>query len=214
MEVKVNHGRIRKSCEWFRIIVPNLFEFYRNCQRTKWTYSGEKKDGKGGGRTCNKPTNMILYRLNTFPNIYTWSDFVRSHINQLQKKETWRFWETNHNYQSGHDFVRSHINQLQKSKLDDYEKLTIVKLTRHSPWQFSMAPPTSWSSKSGKRKKMSKHLNYCILLYCIIVVTASFLLMMNFTWILFLTDFSTIHSYMFIENYPWPSWCAFLAGHS
>ena len=59
-------------------------------------------------------------------------------------------------------YVALHLNQLQKSKLDDYEKLTIVKLTRHSPWQFSMGPPTSWSWKSGKRKKMSKYLNYCI----------------------------------------------------
>ena len=60
-------------------------------------------------------------------------------------------------------YVALYLNQLQKSKLDDYEKLTIVKLTRHSPWQFSMGPPTNWNSKSGKRKKMSKHLNYCII---------------------------------------------------
>ena len=97
-------------------------------------------------------------------------------------------------------YVALHLNQLQKRKLADYEKLTIVKLTRHSPWQFSTAQPTNWSSKSGKRKKMSKYLNYCILTK--LNMTVSFLLMMNFTWILFLPDFSMIHSYMFIENYP------------
>ena len=41
--------------------LPNLFEFYRNGQRTKWTYSGEKKDGKGGGSSRNKNQSTWYY---------------------------------------------------------------------------------------------------------------------------------------------------------